>query len=90
VADAQKFTDCMLCLCYPCHLCITASQYILADNPRMHTMGRPEAIAVLDVRADNSAAVALYEKLGFERTAVRRRYYATGGDALVMIRDPHK
>jgi [ribosomal protein S18]-alanine N-acetyltransferase len=56
----------------------------------MHTMGRPEAIAVLDVRADNSAAVALYEKLGFERTAVRRRYYATGGDALVMIRDPHK
>lgn len=36
----------------------------------------------LEVRADNGAAVALYEKLGYTRTGRAERYYADGTDAL--------
>ena len=40
---------------------------------------------LLEVRADNSAAIALYERHGFDRIAVRRRYYQPGDvDAWVM------
>ncbi len=38
----------------------------------------------LEVRADNPGATALYESLGFERLAVRPKYYQDGTDALVM------
>jgi [ribosomal protein S18]-alanine N-acetyltransferase len=40
---------------------------------------------LLEVRADNPAAVALYQRRGFERIAVRRRYYQPDDvDAWVM------
>lgn len=40
---------------------------------------------LLEVRADNAAAIALYAGRGFERIAVRRRYYQPEDvDALVM------
>ena len=35
----------------------------------------------LEVRASNAAAIALYERAGFARTAFRRHYYADGEDA---------
>lgn len=38
----------------------------------------------LEVRADNPSAQALYEQLGFERIAVRPRYYRGGIDAVIM------
>lgn len=38
----------------------------------------------LEVRADNPGAQALYESLGFERIAVRPRYYQGGIDAVIM------
>ncbi len=42
---------------------------------------------LLEVRADNAAARALYERNGFEVISVRRRYYQPGDvDALVMRR----
>lgn len=40
----------------------------------------------LEVRADNRAAAALYEGLGFARTGRRRGYYRDGADALVLSR----
>ncbi|MGH3387024.1 MAG: ribosomal protein S18-alanine N-acetyltransferase [Nocardioidaceae bacterium] len=43
---------------------------------------------LLEVRADNAAAVALYESAGFQRIDRRPGYYADGGDALVMQRVP--
>ncbi|HEX2313800.1 MAG TPA: ribosomal protein S18-alanine N-acetyltransferase [Thermomonospora sp.] len=41
----------------------------------------------LEVRADNDTARALYERYGFERIGLRRRYYQPSGtDAIVMRR----
>ncbi|WP_409484976.1 ribosomal protein S18-alanine N-acetyltransferase [Arsenicicoccus dermatophilus] len=50
------------------------------------TAGGASAL-LLEVRADNAPARALYESHGFETISVRRRYYQPGdGDALVMRR----
>jgi len=43
----------------------------------------------LEVRTDNTAAIALYESLGFVNVGLRRRYYrSSGADAFTMRRDP--
>ncbi len=43
---------------------------------------------MLEVRSDNTAALALYKRFGFESLNVRRDYYAPGVDALVMCQQP--
>ena len=40
----------------------------------------------LEVRLDNTPAIALYETLAFERAGRRRAYYRDGTDALVYAR----
>jgi ribosomal-protein-alanine N-acetyltransferase len=40
----------------------------------------------LEVAAGNAAARALYQGCGFSEIGIRRRYYADGGDALLMAR----
>lgn len=46
-------------------------------------------VVTLEVRASNQAAQALYEKYGFQRTGVRRRYYSDDGeDAVIMTTEP--
>ncbi len=42
----------------------------------------------LDVRFDNEAAGAFYERHEWEAVGTRRRYYADGCDAVVMRRSP--
>jgi ribosomal-protein-alanine N-acetyltransferase len=43
----------------------------------------------LEVRASNSGAIALYERLGFESRGMRRGYYTDNReDALIMWREP--
>jgi ribosomal-protein-alanine N-acetyltransferase len=41
---------------------------------------------LLEVRADNAAAIALYAARGFTTITTRRRYYADGTDALILRR----
>jgi ribosomal-protein-alanine N-acetyltransferase len=42
---------------------------------------------MLEVRADNGPAIALYQRFGFDQISVRREYYQPGGvDALVLRR----
>ncbi len=44
-----------------------------------------EGVASLEVATDNTEAVALYSKMGFQKTAIRKNYYRNcGRDALVM------
>jgi ribosomal-protein-alanine N-acetyltransferase len=55
----------------------------LLDDARRRGLAR----VGLEVRVDNPAAIALYERFGFTGVAVRRRYYQPSGvDALVMTR----
>ena len=42
---------------------------------------------LLEVRADNAAALAFYARHGFAEIARRRRYYTDGSDAVVMQRE---
>jgi len=42
--------------------------------------------AFLEVRPSNRKAIRLYEKFGFDKVGVRRRYYRDGEDALIMER----
>ena len=47
-----------------------------------------QALAMmLEVNVENSGAIALYEKLGYQRIATRRNYYGHGLDALVMRKE---
>ena len=47
------------------------------------------ARATLEVRVSNAAAIDLYEKLGFRRTAVRKGYYRNPDeDALILWWNP--
>ena len=48
--------------------------------------GRGDVAALLEVRAGNRAAQALYERAGFSRAGLRRGYYADGEDAVQMVR----
>ena len=59
----------------------------LLDALVLEATGRRCAAVLLEVRADNAAALRLYEQAGFERIARRRGYYAAGSvDALVLRR----
>ncbi len=43
----------------------------------------------LEVRVSNTSAIALYERLGFNATGIRRGYYTDNReDALIMWKDP--
>jgi [ribosomal protein S18]-alanine N-acetyltransferase len=54
----------------------------MLDYARAHAAAR----VLLEVRASNAAAIALYDSLGFSRFNVRSRYYADGEDAVEMMR----
>ena len=59
---------------------------LLAELVRRAIQFGAEAL-LLEVRSDNTAARALYDRNGFEVISVRRRYYRPGDvDALVMRR----
>ena len=53
------------------------------------TVGDVERGYTLEVRVTNETAIALYRRLGFVETGVRRGYYTDNReDALIMWRDP--
>lgn len=43
-------------------------------------------VVTLEVRLSNSTAQALYEKVGFDIVAVRRRYYSSNNEDALMMR----
>jgi ribosomal-protein-alanine N-acetyltransferase len=62
---------------------------VLIDALIAEARRRSATAVLLEVRADNEPAIALYAKRGFERIAVRRRYYQPEDvDAWVMRLGP--
>jgi ribosomal-protein-alanine N-acetyltransferase len=51
-------------------------------------IARGAVSSTLEVRAGNLPAKRLYEKLGYEVTGVRKRYYRDGEDGLIMTTPP--
>lgn len=52
-----------------------------------HAVDEFDAQMFLEVRTDNDPAIALYERFGFEKLAVRKNYYQpSGADAYTMTR----
>lgn len=57
----------------------------LLDELEVRAVARRAASVMLEVRADNSSAIGLYERAGYAVVSTRRRYYQPGDvDALVM------
>jgi ribosomal-protein-alanine N-acetyltransferase len=59
---------------------------VLVTALAAHARERGAGVLHLEVRADNSAARALYEGLGFAQVGRRRDYYGRGRDAVLMSR----
>ena len=47
---------------------------------------RGASMITLEVRRENTAAIALYSSFGFTERGVRRNYYGRGQDAIIMSR----
>jgi ribosomal-protein-alanine N-acetyltransferase len=62
-----------------------AGRLLLEGLERLRRSGR--AVVTLEVRADNRAARALYERFRFLEVGTRRGYYADGCDAVVYRRE---
>lgn len=68
----------------------------LAVSPRFQRRGVASALVdamlnkysrcTLDVDVENSAAIALYQQLGFAQESIRKHYYDNGNDAIIMSR----
>lgn len=45
---------------------------------------------MLEVKADNVAAISMYESLGYSKLNIRKDYFGSGLDALVMRKNCHE
>lgn len=59
----------------------------LMDALLAEAVRRGATSVFLEVRADNAPAQAMYERFGFRRLGLRRRYYEDGTDAITMVKD---
>ncbi len=58
----------------------------LLDTALDRARSRGAATAHLEVRSKNLPAIALYEKLGFRRVSVRKKYYRMDDDDALLMR----
>jgi [ribosomal protein S18]-alanine N-acetyltransferase len=57
---------------------------VLLEDLLSHARAGAARIVLLELRADNAAAMGLYSAYGFEQDRVRKGYYRDGMDALEM------
>ena len=55
-----------------------------------HAYRHEQERVFLEVRTENLAAMTLYEKMGFRRITVRKKFYSNGDDAFFMQLDLEK
>lgn len=61
----------------------------LVDEFYRRAISRDVERIFLEVRVSNAAALGLYQGRGYEKTRLRKRYYADGEDALEMKKEVH-
>ena len=61
----------------------------LVDEFYSRAVSRGAERIFLEVRVSNAAALGLYQSRGYEKTRLRKRYYADGEDALEMKKEVH-
>ena len=61
--------------------------YLAVDGFAAAVLSRGATRIFLEVRPSNVAALHLYQKYGFEKTRLRKRYYADGEDCLEMKKE---
>jgi [ribosomal protein S18]-alanine N-acetyltransferase len=59
---------------------------VLMDALLAEAIRRGAEAVFLEVRSDNPPAQAMYDRFGFERLGLRRRYYDDGTDAITMVK----
>ena len=52
-----------------------------------HAKALGATVCFLEVRVSNQPAISLYEKFGYKKFGVRKKYYGDGEDAFVMRKD---
>lgn len=60
------------------------AEKLFQDFYHFATENRQIQRILLEVGIENAPAIAFYEKLGFQKTFCRKKYYSHGEDALVM------
>ena len=58
----------------------------LFDNEKYENRTKEEKSILLEVNENNFSAIKLYRKNNFKEISVRKNYYGTGQNALIMIR----
>lgn len=61
--------------------------YQLLDTAHSFIRGKGKLKVLLEVRESNFPAINLYEKAGYKRISVRKRYYNDDENALVMLKE---
>jgi [ribosomal protein S18]-alanine N-acetyltransferase len=59
----------------------------LISDIESYCKSKGSSAIMLEVAADNTGAMALYESLGYLQISIRNNYYGTGKDALVMQKE---
>lgn len=59
----------------------------LLEEVEARARARRARLLALEVRSSNQPARALYRAFGYAEAGVRRRYYADGEDAVVMLKE---
>lgn len=57
---------------------------LLLDHAFRLALEKGAELMALEVRATNSAAISLYEQVGFKRVGIRDKYYDSTEDAILM------
>ena len=63
---------------------------MLMEHCHREFAGRGIKKFFLEVRENNSAAISLYRKFGYEKIAERKKYYPDGETAIVMQTQPFR
>ena len=62
------------------------SMSALFDNEKYENRTKEEKSILLEVNENNFSAIKLYRKNNFKEISVRKNYYGTGQNALIMMR----